>query len=71
MTSNKWRLVIMGLLLLVVGIYQWVSTAPTWTAYYRCYGEVTSLDEFDTLMVDIEADVAANFHKHEPSQKGY
>ena len=62
--DNKWRLAIVAILLLAVAAYQWVSTAPTWTAYHRCYGMVMSLDEFDVLMTEIEDDVAANFHKH-------
>jgi len=61
---NKWRLITLAILLLGIGIYQWVSTAPTWTAYHKYQGYVTSLDTFDVLMVDIETDVAENFHKY-------
>lgn len=61
MTREKWTLIALLVVLTVGGVYQWVSTAPTWSLYHREFSMVTSVDEFDDLMAQVQGDVAQNF----------
>lgn len=64
MTKEKWLLIVLAVVLVSAGIYHWISTTPTWTAYHKYYGDITSLETFDALMLDVEVDVTENFNKY-------
>jgi len=61
MTREKWSLIVLLVVLVVGGVYQWISTAPEWSLYHREFSMVTSVDEFDALMAQVQGDVIQNF----------
>jgi len=64
MTRNKWLIVVLAVSVVAVGVYHWVSTAPEWSLYHKYYGNVTSVEEFDSLMSEVETDAARNFMEY-------
>jgi hypothetical protein len=66
MTKEKWLLIALAVILVSVGIYHWVGTAPTWYLYHKEYPMVHSVDEFDTMMSQVREDVDQNFQYHYP-----
>lgn len=66
MAKEKWLLVILAVALIATGIYHWVDTAPTWNLYHKEYPMVRSVEEFDSLMLEVEGDVDQNFRVHYP-----
>jgi len=61
MTKEKWLLIVLAVILVSAGVYHWVSTSPVWNLYYRDFGTVTSMDELDARIIQIQDDVAQNF----------
>jgi len=62
MTRTKVLGILLVVSIIVAAVHQWVASAPTWYLYHRDFGEIRSVEEFDSLMDDVEVDVAQNFN---------
>lgn len=62
---RKYYLALACLVILVIGggIFYYYETAPTWHLYYRNFGNVYTVEEFDKQLPLILKDIKVNFPK--------
>ena len=62
MTGTKILVMLLVAVVISAAIYLWVASAPTWYLYHRSFGEIRSVEEFDSLMGEVEINAAQNFN---------